>query len=207
MYWPVGPDEEGDGAGGGASLAAAGVHDPADDDHHWSQEIPAELVAWGEWEQARDELEGAYYAAHPNGPDDGSTPPEFPPPPASAGVQPPTLPAQLEKGPLNHAAYVTQGSGDDNSILPKPDHSVINHLAASPIKGGFLSVGVTTRYKRKVRRPLSLSSLRRRRRGRRTDPLPPLPLPLSRARPRPAQFVTIVRPPLSLPVSSTRCAY
>ncbi|GAA5935976.1 hypothetical protein JCM3775_003548 [Rhodotorula graminis] len=149
VYWPVGPDEEGDGAGGGASLAAAGVHDPADDDHHWSQEIPAELVAWGEWEQQRDEIESAYYAAHPNGPDDGSTPPDFPPPPASAGVQPPTLPAQLEKGPLNHAAYVTQGSGDDNSILPKPDHSVINHLAASPIKGGFLSVGVTTRYKRK----------------------------------------------------------
>ncbi|GAA5893922.1 hypothetical protein JCM8208_001278 [Rhodotorula glutinis] len=149
VYWPVGPDEEVDGAGGGPSLAAAGVHDPADDDHHWSQEIPAELVAWGEWEQQRDEIESAYYAAHPNGLDDGSTPPDFPPPPASAGVQPPTLPAQLEKGPLNHAAYVTQGSGDDNSILPKPDHSVINHLAASPIKGGFLSVGVTTRYKRK----------------------------------------------------------
>lgn len=74
----------------------------------------------------------------------------IPPPPKSSDVPPPMLPAQLEKGPLNHAAYVTQGSGDDNSILPKPDHSVINHLAASPIKGGFLSVGVTTRYKRKV---------------------------------------------------------
>ncbi|KAL8290067.1 hypothetical protein RQP46_003006 [Phenoliferia psychrophenolica] len=107
------------------------------DDADWTQEIPPELVEWGEWEAAR---EAALDAEPPGIP---------PPPPKSSNVPPPTLPAQLEKGPLNHAAYVTQGSGDDNSILPKPDHSVINHLAASPIKGGFLSVGVTTRYKRK----------------------------------------------------------
>ncbi|KAK4055732.1 galactose metabolism- protein [Microbotryomycetes sp. JL201] len=111
------------------------------DDEEWTQEIPPELVEWGEWEAERDAIEAA---APPDGPA-----PQLPPPPASSGVPPPSLPAQLEKGPLNHAAYVTQGSGDDNSILPKPDHSVINHLAASPIKGGFLSVGVTTRYKRK----------------------------------------------------------
>ncbi|BGP38920.1 galactose metabolism-related protein [Rhodotorula kratochvilovae] len=154
VYWPVGPDEEdpaaaasgGGGTGSGFSGAGAGGDD---DDAQWTQEIPAELLAWGEWEAQRDEIEGAFYAQHPNGPGPDAPPPEFPPPPPSAGVQPPTLPAQLEKGPLNHAAYVTQGSGDDNSILPKPDHSVINHLAASPIKGGFLSVGVTTRYKRK----------------------------------------------------------
>jgi hypothetical protein len=66
-------------------------------------------------------------------------------------IQPPTLPAQLEKGVLNATVLVARGSGDDNSILPKPDHSVLNHLAASPIKGGLLSVGVTTRYRRKVR--------------------------------------------------------
>ena len=66
-------------------------------------------------------------------------------------VQPPTLPAQLERGVLNATVLVAKGSGDDNSILPKPDHSVLNHLAASPIKGGLLSVGVTTRYRRKVR--------------------------------------------------------
>ena len=65
-------------------------------------------------------------------------------------VQPPILPAQLEKGVLNATVLVAKGSGDDNSILPKPDHSVLNHLAASPIKGGLLSVGVTTRYRRKV---------------------------------------------------------
>ncbi|KAK4056555.1 galactose metabolism- protein [Microbotryomycetes sp. JL221] len=112
-----------------------------DDEEEWTQEIPPELVEWGEWEAERDAIEAS---APPDGPV-----PQLPPPPASSGVPPPSLPAQLEKGPLNHAAYVTQGSGDDNSILPKPDHSVINHLAASPIKGGFLSVGVTTRYKRK----------------------------------------------------------
>lgn len=116
------------------------------DDSEWTQEIPPELVEWGEWETARETIEVAYQTAGGTG-----NAPNLPPPPASSGVAPPSLPAQLEKGPLNHAAYVTQGSGDDNSILPKPDHSVINHLAASPIKGGFLSVGVTTRYKRKVR--------------------------------------------------------
>lgn len=67
-----------------------------------------------------------------------------------AVIQPPSLPAQLEKGVLNATLLVARGSGDDNSILPKPDHSVLNHLAASPIKGGLLSVGVTTRYRRKV---------------------------------------------------------
>ena len=64
-------------------------------------------------------------------------------------VQPPAMPAQLEKGVLNGAVLVAKGSGDDNSILAKPDHSVLNHLAAAPIKGGLLSVGVTTRYRRK----------------------------------------------------------
>lgn len=119
------------------------------DDEDWTQEIPPELVEWGEWEIERDNALDAAAAANENG--EGAASPKIPPAPASSGVPPPSLPAQLEKGPLNHAAYVTQGSGDDNSILPKPDHSVINHLAASPIKGGFLSVGVTTRYKRKVR--------------------------------------------------------
>lgn len=65
-------------------------------------------------------------------------------------VQPPILPAQLKEGVLNQTVLVAKGSGDDNSLLPKPDHSVLNHLAASPIKGGLLAVGVTTRYRRKV---------------------------------------------------------
>lgn len=146
--WPGLDDDDpstglgGDGDGGTGSSAI----DDAADDEAWTQDIPAELVEWGEWEAERDAIENSIPEGQPLPPDL-----VIPPPPASSiGVAPPSLPAQLEKGPLNHAAYVTQGSGDDNSILPKPDHSVINHLAASPIKGGFLSVGVTTRYKRKV---------------------------------------------------------
>ncbi|GAA5893071.1 uncharacterized protein JCM6883_007558 [Sporobolomyces salmoneus] len=135
-------DEGGDNGGNGQ-----GVYDE-DDFATWTQEIPPELEQWGEWELERDQIESDWLNANPN-PTNSTPGPVYPPQPPSAGVPPPTLPAQLEKGPLNHAAYVTMGSGDDNSILPKPDHSVINHLAASPIKGGFLSVGVTTRYKRK----------------------------------------------------------
>lgn len=112
------------------------------DANEWSSEIPPRLLRWGSFENLREIYEIAI---------ENSTPlPPLPIAPSWSSVPPPSLPAQLEKGPLNHAAYVTMGSGDDNSILPKPDHSVINHLAASPIKGGFLSVGVTTRYKRKV---------------------------------------------------------
>jgi hypothetical protein len=141
------------GGGNGQSLEdesgeTQGVYDE-DDFATWTQEIPPELEQWGEWELERDQIESDWLNANPN-PTQSTPGPIYPPQPPSAGVPPPTLPAQLEKGPLNHAAYVTMGSGDDNSILPKPDHSVINHLAASPIKGGFLSVGVTTRYKRKV---------------------------------------------------------
>ncbi|GAA5832035.1 hypothetical protein JCM3766R1_003695 [Sporobolomyces carnicolor] len=138
------PSLEDDGENG---AGGQGVYDE-DDFATWTQEIPAELEQWGEWELERDQIESDWLAANPN-PTNSTPGPVYPPQPPSAGVPPPTLPAQLEKGPLNHAAYVTMGSGDDNSILPKPDHSVINHLAASPIKGGFLSVGVTTRYKRK----------------------------------------------------------
>lgn len=133
----------------------------AADDSEWTREIPPELMEWGEWEAQREAMEIAAENAIASGSGVTSLVPSLPPPPTS-GVPPPSLPAQLEKGPLNHAAYVTQGSGDDNSILPKPDHSVINHLAASPIKGGFLSVGVTTRYKRKVslfRSPFSSGGL------------------------------------------------
>ncbi|BGP06961.1 galactose metabolism-related protein [Rhodotorula toruloides] len=144
LFWPFAGAEDDDAAVPGAGQA----YDADEDDAQWTQEIPSELIQWGEWEAERDAIEAEWYARYPN-PTHDTPQPQYPPPPPSAGVQPPSLPAQLEKGPLNHAAYVTQGSGDDNSILPKPDHSVINHLAASPIKGGYLSVGVTTRYKRK----------------------------------------------------------
>ena len=49
---------------------------------------------------------------------------------------------------------VTSPIGDDNSVLPMPSHSVVNHLATSAIRNGVLAVGTTTRYKAKVRPPL-----------------------------------------------------
>lgn len=48
---------------------------------------------------------------------------------------------------------VTSPIGDDNSVLPMPSHSVVNHLATSAIRNGVLAVGTTTRYKAKVRPP------------------------------------------------------
>ena len=67
---------------------------------------------------------------------------------------PPSLPRQLEKvilnsSPANPALAPPGGLVDDNSILPAPNHVVLNHLTASAIKGGVLAVGTTTRYKRK----------------------------------------------------------
>ncbi len=46
---------------------------------------------------------------------------------------------------------LTSPIGDDNSVLPMPSHSVVNHLATSAIRNGVLAVGTTTRYKAKVR--------------------------------------------------------
>lgn len=68
---------------------------------------------------------------------------------------PPTLPRHLEKVILNTTpkeldSTVGGAAGDDNSILPVPNHVVLNHLTASAIKNGTLAVGTTTRYKRKV---------------------------------------------------------
>jgi hypothetical protein len=40
--------------------------------------------------------------------------------------------------------------GDDNGVLPSPNHSVVNHLATSAIRNGVLAVATTTRYKAKV---------------------------------------------------------
>jgi len=48
---------------------------------------------------------------------------------------------------------VTSPIGDDNSVLPMPSHSVVNHLATSAIRNGVLAVGTTTRYKAKVSPP------------------------------------------------------
>ncbi|KAK5190246.1 galactose metabolism- protein, partial [Cryomyces antarcticus] len=59
--------------------------------------------------------------------------------------QPPTLPLFLAKSILNG----TTPMKDDSSVLLMPNHTVLNHLATSSIRGGVLSVSGTTRYKRK----------------------------------------------------------
>lgn len=59
---------------------------------------------------------------------------------------PPSLPGFLGKPILNAATPMK----DDNSVLNMPNHTVLNHLATSSIKGNVLAVSVTTRYKRKV---------------------------------------------------------
>ncbi|TKA68749.1 hypothetical protein B0A49_07025 [Cryomyces minteri] len=59
--------------------------------------------------------------------------------------QPPTLPLFLAKSILNG----TTPMKDDSSVLLMPNHTVLNHLATSSIRGGVLGVSGTTRYKRK----------------------------------------------------------
>lgn len=61
--------------------------------------------------------------------------------------QPPSLPMFLSKSILNGATP----HKDDASVLIMPNHTVLNHLATSSIKGGVLATSGTTRYKRKVR--------------------------------------------------------
>jgi hypothetical protein len=75
---------------------------------------------------------------------------------------PPALPRHLDKVILNTTPKELEGTvggtaGDDNSILPVPNHVVLNHLTAAAIKNGTLAVGTTTRYKRKVRMRCTLT--------------------------------------------------
>ncbi|CAE6448339.1 hypothetical protein ACGC1H_005524 [Rhizoctonia solani] len=60
---------------------------------------------------------------------------------AASGVGKPTVASMGGVGPA--------GGADDNSVLPVPNHVVLNHLGTSAIKGGVLAVGTTTRYHRK----------------------------------------------------------
>ncbi|CAH7667170.1 hypothetical protein PPACK8108_LOCUS1561 [Phakopsora pachyrhizi] len=99
----------------------------------WTTEIPKALVDYEE-----------FYDRSDNEEETQSNPGE-----AGFAAEPPKLPAQLKEGILNITSRIPEGTVDDNSLLTRPDHSVLNHLAASPIKQGLLSVGVTSRYKRK----------------------------------------------------------
>lgn len=60
---------------------------------------------------------------------------------------PPSLPLFLNKSILNG---VTPAK-DDSSVLPLPNHTVLNHLTTTNIKQGVLATSATTRYKKKVR--------------------------------------------------------
>lgn len=63
--------------------------------------------------------------------------------------QPPSLPLFLGKSILND----TTPHKDDTSVLSRPNHTLLNHLATSSIKDGMLATSGTTRYKRKVCSP------------------------------------------------------
>lgn len=58
---------------------------------------------------------------------------------------PPTLPPHLEKVILN----ANNTMKDDSSVLPNPNHVVLNHLSASSIRNNVLAVSATTRYRKK----------------------------------------------------------
>lgn len=125
----------------------------------WTNLIPDPLPAYGEATEAEDAMMAQHEEHNRNLMKQGQEPV---PMPDESEFQshimlenfspPPQIPAQLQRGVLNHVGASSIGTGDDNSILPKPDHTVIDHLAASPISKGLLSVGVTKRYRRKVSR-------------------------------------------------------
>lgn len=59
---------------------------------------------------------------------------------------PPSLPGFLTKSIHNMHTPVK----DDASVLANPNHTVLNHLTTSSIKGGVIATSMTTRYGRKV---------------------------------------------------------
>jgi hypothetical protein len=59
---------------------------------------------------------------------------------------PPSMPLFLGKSVLNGQLPLK----DDSSVLPLPNHTVLNHLATSSLKNGVLATSVTTRYMKKV---------------------------------------------------------
>ncbi|CAG8435019.1 7256_t:CDS:2 [Diversispora eburnea] len=59
--------------------------------------------------------------------------------------QPPALPPHLERVLLNSSTI----SKEDNSVLPEPNHVVLNHLYACSIRDGVMAVAGTARYRKK----------------------------------------------------------
>ena len=68
---------------------------------------------------------------------------------------PPSLPLFLGKSILNGTSLMK----DDASVLPMPNHTVLNHLSTSSIRNEILATSLTTRYKRKVSMPGSCTRL------------------------------------------------
>ncbi|CED83310.1 Protein involved in Snf1 protein kinase complex assembly [Phaffia rhodozyma] len=170
-YIEVEQESSKDGKGWSSEWEGA-AEDNDDDPDQWTTEIPELLTQT----QAAEEAHLAYIAnLPPANRQPGSAalanPPGLP--------YPPGLPRHLEKVILNNppkdggqggSGGPTEESGargrgaksgnnsiaacwtaipDDNSILPIPNHVVLNHLTASAIRNGTLAVGTTTRYKRK----------------------------------------------------------
>lgn len=63
-----------------------------------------------------------------------------------ASHPPPLLPDHLESTFINASA---KASKEDQCVLPRPSHVVLNHLATSSIKHEMLAVAATTRYRDK----------------------------------------------------------
>lgn len=120
--------------------------DDETDDGLWGNEIPSPIASLG---AHLDHYEQQHYNGQPATPSYRIQ--------VLENLRPPLLPAPLRDVPLNKTLVVAQGSGDDNSILQKPDHSILDHLCASPISRGLLSVAATKRYRRKVRSSLTFA--------------------------------------------------
>jgi hypothetical protein len=156
----------------GTSILEDGISIRTDSEDGWTTDIPSALLDYEEYhdqssgeENDEQDTQHSNPHPHPHHHHHQSAPathihhqPEEAVLPGQAGfaAEPPKLPAQLKEGILNLSSRLPEGSSDDNSLLPRPDHSVLNHLAASPIRQGLLSVGVTSRFKRKVRLSLLL---------------------------------------------------
>ena len=116
------------------------------DDSKWTSTIPASLVLYQYLEELPSLLDDHEYDAHVSRI-----------PYLTHVPQPPILPRILDKVILNTEPRRTREAPspampagvDDNSILPVPNHVVLNHLTASAIKNGTLGVGTTTRYRKK----------------------------------------------------------
>ncbi|OAV89445.1 hypothetical protein PTTG_28692 [Puccinia triticina 1-1 BBBD Race 1] len=134
---------------GASILEDAGGSERTDSEDGWTSEIPGALLEYEEYHDRSSADEHDPSTANNTHPQAEAHSAKLAPGQAGFAAEPPKLPAQLKEGILNLSSRLPEAASDDNSLLPRPDHSVLNHLAASPIRQGLLSVGVTSRFKRK----------------------------------------------------------